>query len=56
MNPGGLVVAIAGVWLGFQIFGGNMLQRLGIIETNSTPPNYGPSAAGSADHPQQSGG
>ena len=60
MNPGGIVVAVLGVWLGCQIFGGNMLERLGIIETNATPPNYtgsgaggvGGNVGGTADHPQ----
>jgi hypothetical protein len=56
VNPGGLVIAIAGVWLGCQIFGGNMLQRLGIIATDATPPNYKPGVGGTADHPQTSGG
>lgn len=30
-NPGGLVVAIVGVWLGCQILGGHMLERLGLV-------------------------
>ena len=36
MNPGGLVVVIAGVWLGCQIFGGNALERLGIVSSSSS--------------------
>lgn len=35
MNPSGLVVVIAGVWLGCQVFGGKMLERLGIVSTSS---------------------
>lgn len=31
MNAGGLVLAIAGVWVLAQIFRGQMLQRLGLI-------------------------
>lgn len=41
MNPGGIVVVIAGVWLGCQVFGGHMLERLGILNpsgsSSSTP-------------------
>jgi hypothetical protein len=36
MNPGGLVIAIAGVWLGCQVFGGKMLERLGIVDGGHT--------------------
>lgn len=31
MNPGGLVVVIAAVWLGCQIWGGDALERLGVL-------------------------
>lgn len=31
MNSGGLVIAIVGIWLGCQVFGGRMLERLTII-------------------------
>lgn len=31
MNPGGLFLAVLGVWVGCQIFGGEALERLGII-------------------------
>ena len=31
MNPSGLVMLIAGVWVGCQLFGGNALQRLGVV-------------------------
>lgn len=31
MNTGGLVLALAGVWLLAQLFRGQLLQRLGII-------------------------
>ena len=32
MNPGGWVLAIFGVWVGCQVFGGDALVRLGIVE------------------------
>lgn len=35
MNPGGIVVAFLGIVLGCQVFGGNMLERLGIVPTTS---------------------
>lgn len=36
MNPGGIVLIIAGVWVGCQLFGGQALQRLGVVPvTNS---------------------
>ncbi len=31
MNASGLVLIIAGVWVGCQVFGGNALQRLNIV-------------------------
>ena len=31
MNPTGIVLVIAGVWLGCQVFGGEALQRLRIV-------------------------
>lgn len=31
MNPSGLVMLIAGVWIGCQVFGGKALQRLGVV-------------------------
>jgi hypothetical protein len=54
MNPGGLVIAIVGVWLGCQVFGGEMFERLGIVARSSssssggTAPsvNLGPATAG----------
>jgi len=30
MNPGGLFLAVLGVWVGCQIFGGEALERLRI--------------------------
>lgn len=36
MNPGGLVIVVAAVWLGCQVWGGNALERLGILSTSST--------------------
>jgi hypothetical protein len=35
VNPGGLAVIVLGVWVGCQIFGGNALERLGIVSTSS---------------------
>jgi hypothetical protein len=32
MNPSGILIVIAGVWVLCQVFGGKALQRLGIIE------------------------
>lgn len=31
MNPAGVVLAIAGIWLGCQVFGGDALGRLTLI-------------------------
>ena len=31
MNPAGVVLGIAAVWLGCQIFAGEMLERLKIV-------------------------
>lgn len=33
MNPGGLVLVIFGVWVGCQVFGGQALERLGVVKT-----------------------
>ncbi len=32
MNPSGVVLVIFGVWVGCQLFGGNALVRLGILD------------------------
>ena len=32
MNPAGLVIVIAGIWIGCQILGGDALTRLGVVE------------------------
>lgn len=32
MNPSGLVLIAAGVWLGCQLWRGEALQRLGVIQ------------------------
>jgi hypothetical protein len=32
MNPAGIVIMIAGVWVISQIFAGNALQRLNIVK------------------------
>lgn len=34
MNPSGVVLMVAGVWVLCQVFGGQALQRLGIIESS----------------------
>lgn len=31
MNPAGVVLLIAGVWVGCQVWKGNALQRLGVV-------------------------
>lgn len=31
MNPGGIVLIIAGTWLATQLLAGNMLSRLGLV-------------------------
>lgn len=31
MNPGGLVLVVAAVWLLVQVFGGDMLGRLNLL-------------------------
>jgi hypothetical protein len=32
VNPTGVVLVIAGVWVGCQLWGGDALQRLGIVK------------------------
>lgn len=32
MNPAGILIAVAGVWVTCQVFGGNALERLGILK------------------------
>jgi hypothetical protein len=31
MNPGGILLALGGVWLLVQVFGGDMLGRLNLL-------------------------
>jgi hypothetical protein len=31
MNPGGVVLLIAGVWIGCQVWKGDALKRMGIV-------------------------
>jgi hypothetical protein len=31
VNPGGVFLALLGVWIGCQVFGGDALQRLGLV-------------------------
>lgn len=32
MNPTGVVLLIAGAWVACQVWGGDALQRLGVVE------------------------
>lgn len=48
VNPGGLVIAVAGVWLGCQIFGGQMLDRLRITKETVQVQGTGSHATGAA--------
>ncbi len=48
VNPAGLVLVIAGVWITSQVLAGNALQRLGIVKTAA--------AAGPAADPALIGG
>jgi hypothetical protein len=32
MNPGGLFLALLGVWVGCQVFGGEALERLRVVK------------------------
>lgn len=36
MNPAGLVLAIAGMWVVAQVFAGNALERLNILKPTPT--------------------
>jgi hypothetical protein len=51
VNPGGIVIAVVGVWLGCQVFGGHMLERLGVVSTSS-----GSSTSGAVNRSTGSGG
>lgn len=35
MNPGGVVLVIAGVWVLCQVLGGDALNRLGLVSTEA---------------------
>jgi len=35
MNPGGIVLTVAGIWMLTQIFGGKALERLRILGSTS---------------------
>lgn len=37
MKPGGVVIVLAGVVLGCQVFGGQMLERLNIVTGDGAP-------------------
>jgi hypothetical protein len=36
VNPAGVVLAIAGIWIVSQVFAGNALERLGILKPTPT--------------------
>lgn len=38
MNPGGVVLVIAGVWVLCQVLGGDALNRLGLVTSEQAPP------------------
>lgn len=42
---GGVLIAIGGVWLGCQVFGGRMLDRLGILGSFTTGADAAPATA-----------
>jgi hypothetical protein len=31
VNPGGIFLCLLGVWIGFQVFGGEALERLRVV-------------------------
>lgn len=41
MNASGAVLVVAGVWVLCQVFGGDALGRLGIVDTGNTPKYLG---------------
>lgn len=45
---GGVLIAIGGVWLGCQVFGGQMLDRLGILDSSTTGAAPATAAAGAS--------
>lgn len=55
MNPAGLVIAIAGVWVVCQVFGGNALERLGVLKPESARADI-PGAIGGSVTPFLPGG
>lgn len=34
MNPGGIFLVVLGVWMGCQVFGGEALERLKIVDSS----------------------
>ena len=45
MNPSGILLVIAGFWVGAQVLGGDALQRLGIVASSGSSqpaPNVDP--------------
>lgn len=40
VNPAGMVLVVAGAWVLCQVFGGDALGRLGIVDTGQTPPKW----------------
>ena len=59
MNPAGLVLIIAGLWVTAQVTAGNALQRLNIVKPPApdgggspiVPPNLGQYAPGGSQNP-----
>lgn len=60
MNPAGLVLIIAGLWVTAQVTAGNALQRLNIVKppaaaggggASIVPPNLGQYAPGGSQNP-----
>lgn len=37
MNPSGVVLLIGALWVGCQVFGGNALERLGLVKPPASP-------------------
>jgi hypothetical protein len=34
VNPGGIFLAVLGVWVACQVFGGEALERLGVVDSS----------------------
>lgn len=51
MNPGGILLCVAGVWVLCQLLGGDALARLGIYQpvNDANPPTTGSSGGSGQD-------